>query len=200
ILALSGGIASGKSTVGDFFKSLGATILNADKEAKKLYTPGQTLYYKILKRYGSKLKTNTGIDRKKLASIIFNHKQEKTWLEKESHHQTRKNLGKKIRKALYQKSPLILVEAALHIETGYDLYFPGLILIVIPKEEQIKRLIKRDKLNLEEAKLRLRNQLSLQEKLKHAHWMIDNSGKWQETQRQIKKLYQHLTRYKLKKN
>ncbi len=194
VLALSGPIASGKSTVGGFFEKLGATLIDADSLAHRVYRPGSPVYRAIVKRYGRRiLQPNRRIDRKGLAGIVFRSKKERKWLESVTHPATLRLIGKLMQKAIRDKSPLILVEAALHVETGYYRSFEGLILVKATPEIQIRRLVKHKAKTPAEARLRVKSQMPIAKLLRYADWVIDNSGSLKETRRQVKKLYKKLT-------
>ena len=195
VLAITGGIASGKSNVCRFFEDCGTWVLYADQLAHQVYTRGSPTYQKIVQRYGEDIiKEDGALNREKLAKILFNSASEKEWLEKEIHPATRLLIQKKIREAINQSPPLILVEAALHVETGYYKEFEGLIVVDINPEIQRERLIKRDGLSPEEAQTRIETQIPLKEKRKLADWVVDNSGTLEETKRQVDELYLELTK------
>jgi len=193
-LALTGGIASGKSTVANLFSEMGAQVINADKLAHRVYLPGTQVYEALLKRYGKTiLDSQQGINRQTLARIIFSSPEEKKWAEQQIHPETRKIIEEELKTARSKNPPLILVEAALHLETGYEKAFDGLIVVDINSEIQKARLLRRDKLSPEELKDRLKNQMPLEEKRKRADWLIDNSGDLEKTRRQVEKLFGELT-------
>ncbi len=188
-LALTGGIASGKSTVAQLFEKYGARVIHADLLAHQTYRRGTPLYRKILNRYGKKVLARNGqIDRQALGKILFDSKKEKQWLEKEIHPLTRKLIGEKIQQCLKKKIPLILVEAALHVESGYYQEFQGLIVVKATKKNQIERLTQREGLSKREALARIQNQMPLSKKIKCADWVIDNSGTLKKTEKQVKQL------------
>ncbi|MCE9623875.1 MAG: dephospho-CoA kinase [Deltaproteobacteria bacterium] len=120
ILALTGGIATGKSSVARIFEKLGAMVIDADKVAHQTYLPKTPLYREMLKRYGRDILDAKGrVDRKKLGVLLFRSKKERQWLEERIHPATRLLIGKEIQKALRRGVKLILVEAALHVETDW---------------------------------------------------------------------------------
>lgn len=195
VLALTGGIASGKSTVAKMFQDLGALILNADTLAHETYAPGTPLYRELLQRYGNELApSGAEINRKALAKILFQNPKEKQWLEAKIHPLTRAKIKTHLENLAKKKAspPLVLVEAALHVEGNYYQEFDGLIVVDISPEVQLERLQARDHLSLQEAQARLANQLPLEEKKKYANWVIENSGTLQETAKEVKKLYSSL--------
>ncbi len=190
VLALTGGIASGKSTVSEMFQQWGAAIIDADHLAHKTYEPGTLLYKILLNRLGPEILSATGsIDRKKLAPLLFNDELLRRGLEKLIHPEVRTLILQEIEQLRSHSPQLILVEAALHVETGYYREFDGLILVTCPKELQIERLRKRDSLSEEQIKARLHSQWPLEAKIPVANYLIDNSGSLENTQKQAKALF-----------
>lgn len=190
VLAITGGIASGKSTVAKMFESLGATLVDADSLAHQVYAPGTPLAAELLQRYGNEIKDSQGgIDRKALGKIIFRAPEERKWLENKTHPATRKLIAERVQEARLRGAPLVLVEAALHVETGYYKEFDGLIVVHADPQIQIQRLRARDGMSREEAEQRLKNQMSGQEKEAFANWVIDNNGDLEDTKRNVRDLY-----------
>ncbi len=193
ILALTGGIAAGKSSVAQLFRELGAVVLDADKIAHRVYLPESQAHRAIRKRYGKKILDRRGkIDRKKLADILFGSKKERAWLEAQIHPETRRLIGVEIQKAIRKKAPLILVEAALHLETGYHKPFHGLLVVSAAPKVQLQRLMQREGLKAKEAKLKISSQMPQAHKRAAADWVIDNSGSLRATRTQVRKLMKEL--------
>lgn len=193
ILALTGNIASGKSTVAKMFTHLGAIVIEADQIAHQIYQPKEEVYTKIVQRYGKNiLDSKKLIDRKKLAKKLFFSKKEKKWLESLIHPATFKKIGHEIQKAIRQQPPLILVEAALHFESGYYRFFEGVILVTSQLNQLKKRLQQRNQLSDLEIEARLNNQWFQEKKVKLATWIIDNSGDLTSTKKQVSQLFQKL--------
>lgn len=194
IYALTGGIASGKSTVAGMFRDLGAAVIDADKIAHRVYVKGSPLHRELLRRYGrSILRPSGAIDRRRLARVLFSSTKEKAWLEERIHPETRRLIGVEIQKALRRRAPLVLVEAALHVETGYHQAFPGMIVVSSGAKKQLQRLVEREALDLAEAKARIASQGPEKEKNRLADWVIDNSGSLAKTRGQVKRLFKKLT-------
>ena len=195
ILALTGGIASGKSTVGKMFSELGTVVIDADLTAHRLYDKGTPLYQELVGRYGpSILGVDNEVDRKELGKIIFQDSKEKHWLESKTHPATRQRIDEIIQKEKNNNPPLILIEAALHVETRYHQAFDGLMVVHANPETQIKRLMDRDGMSRQEATLRLQGQMPALEKRKHADWVIENDGSLKDTQKQVRELFEEFTR------
>lgn len=189
ILALTGGIATGKTAVARLFEKHGAVVIDADRAAHQTYRPKTSLYREILRRYGPGLRGPGGaIDRKKLGEILFRSKTERRWLESRIHPETRRLIGQEIQKALRRGKKLILVEAALHVETGWHRPFHGLVVVDAPPALQVVRLMRRSGLSRSAAQAKVRSQLPRRRKLAEADWVIDNSGSLAATERQVRKL------------
>lgn len=195
ILALTGGIATGKTAVARLFERHGALVIDADRAAHRAYRPGTKLHRDILRRYGSEILAPDGtIDRKKLGAILFRSKPERLWLEARIHPETRRLIGREIQAALRRGRRLILVEAALHVETDYHRPFHGLIVVDAPPRVQIERLMRREDMSRAEALAKIRSQMPRRRKLAAADWVIDNSGNLAATERQVRKLIRELQR------
>lgn len=192
-IAITGGIGAGKSTVCEMFRNLGARIIDADILAHQVYEPGTPLHQAIRERFGPEILTKTGkIDRVRLGKIVFRSPEEKRWLESQTHPAVRELIRKQIQAAKEQSDPLILVEAALHVETGYYREFDGLIVVHVAPEVQIQRVMVRNQIDRDEAEHLLANQMPVEEKKKYADWVIDNSGDLETTRKQVRELFDQL--------
>lgn len=190
VLALTGGVAAGKSTVAGMFAELGAKILDADAIAHGCYAPGTPLHAEILKKFGANLEKPDGsIDRKALGAQVFRSAEAKAWLEAHTHQATRHAIDQEISRLRNSGVPLILVEAALHVETGFFRHFEGLIVVHVNPEIQLKRLMERNGISEAEATLIIKNQMPVEVKRKYADWVIDNSGSLEQTRQRVEELY-----------
>jgi dephospho-CoA kinase len=188
-LALTGGIAGGKSTVAKYFEALGAVVLDADKEAHQSYAPGTDLFDKLQKRFGPNIVSGGQVDRRRLGEIAFAAPAEMKWLESQTHPWTRRRIAENLAKISEKNPPLILVEAALHAETGYYRDFDGLIVVYTPEPLALQRLMARDGMSEAQARLRMTSQMPIEEKGKLADWVIDNSGSLDKTKQQVEALF-----------
>ena len=171
IVGLTGGIGSGKSTVINYFKELGITCYQADDEAKKLMNSDKGLIKKIKNSFGDSIYINSKLDRKKLSAIVFTDKQKLELLNSIVHpYVTRhfenfcKGLGD-----IY-----IIKEVAIIFEIGTQNKFDKIILVRAPKEDRVKRIIKRDKCNRQDAINRINNQIADDDKIDQCDFIIDN--------------------------
>ncbi|NMB09820.1 MAG: dephospho-CoA kinase [Tissierellia bacterium] len=178
IIGITGGIASGKSTLCTLLSNMSYTIINTDNITHDLYTKGNKGYKKILEIFGEKiLDKYRNIDRKKLGNIVFNDKKKMLQLEDLIHPLVMEEVLNKVEKT---DEKIIFVEIPQLFE-AYDkvtqyINFYEIWLIYVDEKEQLKRLIKRDNLSKEEAIKRINSQMSLEEKKLKADFLIENNG------------------------
>lgn len=184
VFGLTGGIASGKSSVAGLFRELGIPILDADHIARDLRAPGGEARPLIEARF----KTS---DSKSLREIIFNDAGAKLDLEKILHPliQTR---SEDWFKAQGDRAPYLIYEAALLVETDRHLDFDGLIVVVSDEENQIRRMMLRDSLDETLSRQILGSQLPVSEKIKLATHLITNHGSLEDLKNQVKALDTYL--------
>ncbi len=194
IIGLTGGIGSGKSTIAQFFKELGAVIIDADQIAHELYEKDPTITQTLIKKFGREILhfSHNKIDRKKLGEVVFADSEKRKELEVIIHPLIRLQIEKEIEEAKKNNPPLIIVNAALLVETGFYKLYDGLIVVQATAEQQIERVKKRDQLSEREIEQRLTSQLPLSEKIKLANWVIKNSGDLKETKKQVVTLFNQL--------
>ncbi|XBC38893.1 MAG: dephospho-CoA kinase [Buchnera aphidicola (Melaphis rhois)] len=173
IVALIGGIGSGKTTISNLFKNIGITIIDADVITRNILKYDQIIINTIVKRFGTKfLNTDQSINRKYLRNYIFSYKTEKLWLEKLLHPIIINKMKIKLKTVL---SPWCLWVVPLLIEMKLHKYANRILLVDIPIQKQVERTIKRDKINAIQAKLIISSQVTRLERLLIAHDIIDNT-------------------------
>ena len=171
-IGLTGGIASGKSTVADLFSSLGVSVIDADKISHHLTTKNKPAFEEILEHFGESILGNDGeLDRKKLRRIIFNNKTLKNDLEYIIHPKVSEAINKEVQES-YDLYVIIMVP--LLIETGYNKFVNRILVVDCALDTQIQRLIKRDYETFESANRIIDHQIEQQNRLKMAHDVIDN--------------------------
>ena len=198
IVGLTGGIVCGKSTVAKMFKDLGAKIIDADKLGHKVILPHKSAWEKIVKLFGKELlKEDLSIDRKKLGEIVFDEQRLLKKLNEITHPEIIKLIKKKIslvknKTCKKGKEEILIIDAALIYEAKIDNLMDKIIVVYIKEDEQIKRLKKRDNLSAEEALKRIKSQMSINEKIKFADYIIDNSNSLDKTKKQVEKIWKNL--------
>ncbi|AYG01873.1 dephospho-CoA kinase [Lactococcus allomyrinae] len=194
VIGLTGGIASGKSTVVDFLVSRGFQVIDADKVVRELQKPDGKLYQAILTEFGAEFfDENRQLNREKLGRLIFADRVQR---EKLSALQ-----DKIIREELYYKRDellsvltehsIIFMDIPLLIEYNYT-GFDEIWLVIVPESVQLKRLMARNHLSEKEARSRISTQMSMTEKQKFADRVFDNSGTIEQLQSQVQQALEDL--------
>jgi dephospho-CoA kinase len=194
LVGLTGGIASGKSLVARVFKDLGARLIDADRIVHDLLSPDQQAGQEVLSYFGKQILLPDGrIDRRKLGEIVFNDAEKRAWLNQCLHPRVFDAYQAQVRQALgHSSGALIVLDAALLIETGYHRKMDRIVVVYSKPEQQLERLISRDRFTEEEALARIRSQLPLAEKRSLADYVIDNTGSRENTEQQAREVYARL--------
>ena len=204
-VGLTGGIASGKSVVGEMFVALGAKLVHADQIAHQLMQPGEPVYQEVVQRFGAGiLNADATVNRRRLAEVAFGSPDKNTpsrveelnrivhprviqmqeqWMEEAGRH---------------QPNAVAMVEAALIVEAGASERFDRLIVVTCRLEQRVRRFADGMKLDLETARMQINRRVAAQmpdeEKIKFADYVIDNSGSLDVTEKQVREVYAELKR------
>ena len=194
IVGLTGGIASGKSLVTRVLRDLGAHVIDADKIVHDLLGAGQEACREVVHHFGPAiLQPDGSIDRRKLGDIIFNHPEERAWLNQCIHPRVFEAYNHQVRHiSERQPDAVVVMDAALLIETGYHKKVDKLIVVYASQEDQVKRLMERDRFTLEQAMARISSQMPLEEKRKYADFVIENTGTRDEAEQQTREIFAQL--------
>lgn len=193
IIGLTGGIASGKSTVSKMLKDLGAHIIDADIIARKVVEKGQKAYNRIVQSFGVEiLQQNGELNRKKLGNIVFSDKTKLDLLNRITHPEIISSIAEEIAIAKAKGYKIIVLDAAMLLELGLQDTVDLVWLVVVSQEIQIKRLMERDKLSLEEAECRINSQFKNEEKIKYADEIINNEKNIEEVKEEVVILFSNL--------
>ncbi len=185
VIGITGGIGTGKTKALNFFKSKNIPCYESDRRAKDLLNSEIELIKAIKSIFGEDIYNESGIDRKALASIVFNDKESLQILNDTVHPFVKSDFDKFIEK---QKSKIIFYESAIIFEHAMQEYFDKIILLVSPFKDRIKRLIKRDGLSLDEIKKRISNQFDDKDKIPLSDYIINNKS-WKDTILELEKTY-----------
>ncbi|MFC2100433.1 dephospho-CoA kinase [Bacteroidota bacterium] len=174
-IGLTGSIGSGKTIVSVIFKSLGVKVYHADEVARNLLNESH-IKDKIQEIFGNGIVGDRGyIDRKALAGIVFNNRNELEKLNSIIHPVVHEHFNNWL--SDYQNEPYILHEAAILFESGFNKLFDKVIMVMAPLELRINRIMERDGINRDEILQRVRNQWDDQKKKKLSDWIINNDEK-----------------------
>ena len=193
IIGLTGGIASGKSTVSAYLLSLGAKIIDADVLARKVVQPGEKAYTKIVKLFGEDiLAVDKTLDRKKLAGKVFADELFLKKLNQIIHPEVIFETKRLLSQAEQQGIKIVFIDAPLLIEAEMTDLVDDIWVVAIDTKEQLERAMKRDNSRADEIQARIAAQMSLEDKKRFASLIIDNSGTIADTYRQVDKYYKEL--------
>jgi len=194
LVGVTGGIASGKTTVSDMLQEMGAPVVDFDVISRNVVEPEKPAWKQIVEYFGEQvLQEDRNLDRKKLSDIVFRDLEKKKKLESFIHPQIHVEFIRQINE-IAQSDPdaIIQVVVPLLIELNMQYMFHKLLVVYIPQEELKERLAKRDSISKEQAGTILANQLPIEEKISYADFVIDNKGTIEETRIQVEKLWEKL--------
>lgn len=177
VLGLTGGIASGKSTADSFFKQMHVPVIDSDLIAHHVLDCGEKGYSLVLAYFGVNfLKPDQTIDRSKLGKLVFSNPKKLAKLNKITHPLIFQEIEAKITQYKQKNESLIVVDAPLLFESGGLSYCDRSLLIAVPEETQVKRLIMRDQISKAEALQRINSQMPLAQKKELADYVVTNTG------------------------
>jgi dephospho-CoA kinase len=189
IYGLTGGIASGKSTVSRMLRELGAQVLDADVIAREVVEPGTPGLAAVAERFPGVLGPDGRLDRAKLGARVFGDPQERAALNALLHPLIGQQFLLRTQALAEAGVERLLYDAPLLIENRLHEAMNGVVLVWVPREVQRARLMARDGLDEAAAEARLAAQLPLDEKRQHATWLVDNSGNLEATRAQVEEVW-----------
>lgn len=195
VAGLTGGIATGKSTIATVFEEAGACRIDADRIAREVVRKDAPAHRDIVAHFGAEILGADGeIDRKRLAAIIFNSPAEQRALEGIVHPRVGREIDRRIAR-LRQQTPeaLVIVDIPLLFEAGMQKGLDAVIVVYAPEPTQLDRLMARDGLTRSEARARIRAQMPIESKKALATHLIDNSGSFECARVQALEVYRQLT-------
>jgi dephospho-CoA kinase len=190
VIGLTGGIASGKSTVSEMLRELGAPIVDADLLARQVVEPGAPALAEIVERFGAGVLDEDGrLDRKKLGAIVFDDAAARRDLNRITHPRIAAAGQEAIAAHGAAGAAVVIYDAALIVENNLHRALAGLIVVSLPRDVQRQRLMERDDIDAEAAEARIAAQLPLEEKVAVADYVVDNSGTLEQTRSQVEAIW-----------
>ncbi len=188
VIGLTGGIASGKTTISQLFSQLGVPVIDLDVIARQVVEPGQPALQAVIDEFGEEILTAEGrLDRQRLREMIFDQAEKRQLLESILHpviwHNARQQLAS-------LTSPYCLLVIPLLADKASPVPLDRILVVDIPKDEQVRRLVQRDQISARQAEKILRAQTSRQARLALADDVIDNYGDISAAEKQVKQLHQ----------
>ena len=188
IIGITGGIASGKSTVTEFLRQKGFQVVDADAVVHQLQKPGGRLYQVLVEYFGEKILLENGeLNRPLLASLIFSNPEEQEWSKRTQGEIIREELAA-LRNQLAQTEALFFMDIPLLFEQNYASWFDETWLVYVNRDVQLERLMKRDQISKEAAESRLNSQLPLERKISLSSHSLDNNGNQEQLIAQVVQL------------
>ena len=176
VVGLTGNIGCGKSSLSDIFRAEGIKIIDADIIARQIYDD-EKLLRKVYETFGNDLKTEDGsLNRKALGRIVFSDDEKLIQLNKLTHPVIRQKVSDEIEEYKSQNEEIVILDAALLVESDYLNFIDKLLVVTCKENIQIERIIARDNCSIEEALGRIKSQMSQENKVKYADYVIDNSA------------------------
>ncbi|MFZ0919130.1 MAG: dephospho-CoA kinase [Candidatus Dormiibacterota bacterium] len=186
LIGVTGGIATGKTTVDRMLAAHGATVIDADELAREVVRPGEPALEEVAARFGRGLiRPDGSLDRTRLGRLVFADPDARRDLERITHPRIIELIGARVATALAGPAPLVVVDIPLLLENAREAMFEGVLLVYAPAEVQVERLRERNGLDEAAALQRLAAQLPIDEKRGRATWIIDNSGSLDATSRAV---------------
>ena len=194
VVGLTGGIASGKSTVSRMLRELGVDVIDADALAREVVEPGTPGLQQVAARFPGVVGQDGQLDRARLAARVFFDPAERAALNAILHPLIQEEFRRRTAALEQQGKPLVVYDAALLIENGLHQRMDAVVVVNAPEEVQRQRLMERSGLSREEADARIASQMPLREKVQHATWVVDNGGGLESTRVQVERIRQELSR------
>jgi dephospho-CoA kinase len=196
LVGVTGGIASGKTVVAKMLEALGAPLIDFDVLARQVVEPGKPAFTQIVDYFGKEVLQEDGaLDRKKLSRIVFRDTERRNQLEGFTHQPIYEEFLKRMSDITEQDAEAIIQAVVpLLIEKNLQSMFDKVLVVYVPEEQQIERLVKRDGISRKEAAHMLKAQLPIDEKLAYADFVVNNEGSMEETKKQVEEVWRELKR------
>ena len=192
IIGITGGIASGKSTVTEFLRQKGFQVVDADVVVHQLQKPDGRLYQVLVEHFGEKILIENGeLNRPLLASLIFSNPEEQEWSKRTQGEIIREELAA-LRNQFAQTEALFFMDIPLLFEQNYASWFDETWLVYVNRNVQLERLTKRDQISKEAAESRLNSQWPLERKISLASHSLDNNGNQEQLIAQVVQLFEEM--------
>lgn len=189
VIGLTGGIASGKSTVSQMFQGFHVPVIDADIIAREVVEPGKEAYNEIVTAFGKEVLGENGeLDRSKLGSIVFHNEEKRLLLNGIVHPAVRKEMNAQKDMYIREKAQAVVLDIPLLFESKLTGLVDKILLVYVDSETQLIRLMERNNFKEEEAKARIASQMPLEDKITLADEVINNNGTIEETKAQLSRI------------
>jgi dephospho-CoA kinase len=194
LIGLTGGAGSGKSTVSDMLSELGAVVIDADDAAHAVYEPGSPGFDAVVREFGGEYVKGGRIDRTRLGELVFRDEDARHRLNAIVHPLVREWMAARTAEAALREAGVVVQAVPLLFENGLERLFSTIVLVHVPREVQLRRLVEGRGLSEDRARGMIAAQMPIDEKRKLAHHVIDNSGTVESTRKQVERLWEQTLR------
>jgi dephospho-CoA kinase len=193
LIGLTGGVGSGKSTVAEMLRELGAEVLDADEAAHAAYEPGTAGFDAVVKEFGSDYVRDGRIDRRQLGELVFHDPDARRRLNAIVHPLVREWMVRRTAEAAERDVEIVVQDVPLLFESGLEQLFNSIVLVYVPEPVQLERLVKGRGIDLERARAMIATQMPIDVKRDRAHHVIDNSGTVEQTRSQVEEMWAQMS-------
>lgn len=194
LIGLTGGAGSGKSTVAGMLRSLGAAVVDADEAAHAVYEPGTPGFDAVVSEFGPDYVRDGRIDRARLGQLVFNDEHARRRLNAIVHPLVRDWMAERTEDAARRGARVIVQDVPLIFENGLEGLYAAVVLVYVPSEVQVRRLVEGRGLAEDRARAIVAAQMPIEEKRRRSRHVIDNAGSREATRAQVEALWQELAR------
>ena len=193
IIGLTGGVGSGKSTVAEMLRELGATVIDADQAAHEAYAPGTRGFEAVVAEFGSEFVRDGAIDRQKLGALVFNDEAARLRLNAIVHPLVREWMAARTAEAFERGDEIVIQDVPLLFENGLEGLFSSVLLVYAPEDIQLERLVHGRRVPKERARAMIAAQMPIDEKRRRSHHIVDNSGTVEQTRKQVEEVWAQMS-------
>jgi dephospho-CoA kinase len=193
LVGLTGGVGSGKSTVAEMLRELGAQVVDADEAAHAVYEPGSPGFDAVVREFGDEYVDGGRIDRSRLGELVFHDNDARRRLNSIVHPLVRDWMAQRTAEAAERGVEVVVQDVPLLFENGLERLFSTVVLVYAPEEVQVERLVSGRGFTPERARAMIAAQMPIENKRGLAHHVINNSGAREDTQAQVKAIWKQLT-------
>jgi dephospho-CoA kinase len=194
LIGLTGGAGTGKSTVSDMLRKLGAVVIDADEAAHAVYEPGSPGFDSVVREFGDAYVRDGRIDRHRLGDLVFRDESARHRLNSIVHPLVREWMAARTAEAALSDADIVVQAVPLLFENGLERLYSTLVLVYVPEDVQLRRLVEGRGLSHDRARGMISAQMPIDEKRKLAHHVIDNSGSVDSTRMQVERLWEQSLR------
>jgi dephospho-CoA kinase len=193
LVGLTGGVGSGKSTVAEMMRELGAQVVDADEATHAVYEPGSLGFDAVVREFGGEYVDGGRIDRSRLGELVFHDDDARRRLNSIVHPLVRDWMAQRTAEAAERGAEVVVQDVPLLFENGLERLFSTVVLVYAPEEVQVERLVSGRGFTPERARAMISAQMPIENKRGLAHHVINNSGAREDTQAQVRAIWKQLT-------